>query len=147
MYKHVLIPTDGSRLSKKAIVAGVAFAKVLGARVTGLFAAPAPTPIVYQDFLPVDYMTPEQHAAVIHRTAVKYLGVIEKAARDAGVPCECLTVTDDYPAEAILATAKKRKCDLIFMASHGHRGIAGVLLGSETQKVLTHSKVPVMVYR
>ncbi|MBI2313397.1 MAG: universal stress protein [Betaproteobacteria bacterium] len=147
MYKHILIPTDGSPLSREAVASGVKLAKSLGARITGLFAAPPATPLVYEDFVPVGYATPQQHAEMIENTAAKYLGVIEKAARQAGVPCECLHVTNDFPADAIIAVAKKRKCDLIFMASHGRRGLAGVLLGSETQKVLTHSRIPVLVFR
>jgi len=147
MYKHILIPTDGSALSRKAIVNGVKLAKALGAKVTGLFAAPPATPVVYRDHLPVGYMTPQQHAKIIEKAAASYLGVIEQVAKRAGVRCECIHVTNDFPADAILAIAKKNKCDLIFMASHGRRGLASVLLGSETQKVLTHSKIPVLVSR
>lgn len=147
MFKHILIPTDGSPLSHAAVLAGVKLAAALGARVTGLFAAPAATPIIYRDGLPVGYTTPEKHAKAIKRAAAGYLGVIETAARTAEVPCECISVTNDFPADAILALAKKRRCDLIFMASHGRRGLRGVLLGSETQKVLTGSAVPVLVYR
>ncbi|MBI2225801.1 MAG: universal stress protein [Betaproteobacteria bacterium] len=147
MYKHILIPTDGSALSRKAIVNGVKLAKALGAKVTGLFAAPPATPVVYRDHLPVGYMTPQQHAKIIEKAADNYLGVVERVAKRAGVRCECIHVTNDFPAEAILAIAKKNKCDLIFMASHGRRGLASVLLGSETQKVLTHSKIPVLVSR
>lgn len=147
MYKHILIPTDGSALSRKTIVNGVKFAKSVGAKVTGLFAAPPATPVVYKDFVPVDYMTPQEHAEMIEKTVTKYLGVIEQAAKHAGVRCKCIHVTNDFPADAILAVAKQQKCDLIFMASHGRRGLAGVLLGSETQKVLTHSKIPVLIYR
>jgi nucleotide-binding universal stress UspA family protein len=146
VYKHILIPTDGSTASNRAAKAGVELARSVGARVTAFFAAPAPTPVIYEGLLPVAYMPPDQHAHVIERAAKKYLGAIEAAARAAGVPCESLHVTSDFPADAILETAK-RKCDLIFMASHGRRGLAGVLLGSETQKVLTHSKIPVVVYR
>jgi len=73
--------------------------------------------------------------------------VIERAAKTAGVPCETVSVTDDFPADAILSLAKRRKCDLIFMASHGRRGLSGLLLGSETQKVLTHARIPVLVHR
>lgn len=147
MYKHILIPTDGSALSRKAIANGVKLAKSLGAKVTGLFAAPPATPVVYKDFVPVDYMTPQEHAAMIEKTAAKYLAVIEQAAKHAGVRCQCIHVTNDFPADAILAVAKQQKCDLIVMASHGRRGLAGVLLGSETQKVLTHSRIPVLVSR
>jgi nucleotide-binding universal stress UspA family protein len=147
MYKHILIPTDGSDASRKAVAAGVKLASRLGAKVTGMYAAPAATPIVYKNFLPVGYMTPEQHAQAIKRAAGHYLRAIEEAAERAGVRCETVSVTSEYPADAILATAKKRKCDLICMASHGRRGVAAVLLGSETQKVLTHSKIPVLVHR
>ena len=147
MFKHILIPTDGSALSRKAIANGVKLAKSIGARVTGLFAAPPATPVVYKDFVPVDYMTPREHAEMIEKTAAKYLGVIEQAAKHAGIRCQCIHVTNDFPADAILAVAKQQKCDLIVMASHGRRGLAGVLLGSETQKVLTHSKIPVLVSR
>lgn len=147
MFKHILIPTDGSRLSHDAALAGVKLAAALGARVTGLFAAPAATPIVYRDALPVGYQTPEKHAKAINRAAMGYLEVIESAAKAADVACECVSVTDDFPADAILALAKKRRCDLIFMSSHGHHGLRGVLLGSETQKVLAGSSIPVLVYR
>ncbi len=147
MYKHILIPTDGSILSRHAALAGVSLARAVGARVTALFAAPAATPIVFRDALPVGYRTPEKHARAIEKSAAAYLSVIEKAAKSAGVPCEGISVTNDFPADAILAVAKKRKCDLIFMASHGRRGLRGVLLGSETQKVLTGSTLPVLVYR
>ena len=147
MYKHILIPTDGSKLSHKTIVAGVELAQALGAQVTGLFAAPAATPLVYRDLLPVGYGTPEQNAVLIKRAALRYLAVIERAAKAAGVPCETVSVTDDFPADAILSLAKRRKCDLIFMASHGRRGLGGLLLGSETQKVLTHARIPVLVHR
>ena len=92
-------------------------------------------------------LTPREHAELIEKTAAKYLGVIEQAAKHAGVRCQCIHVTNDFPADAILAVAKQQKCDLIVMASHGRRGLAGVLLGSETQKVLTHSKIPVLVSR
>ena len=147
MFKHILIPTDGSEQSRRAAEAGVALAKALGARVTGLFAEPAPTPIVYDKFLPLRHISPEVHAAAIERTAKRYLGVIEAAAAKAGVSCETVRRTSEFPAETILEVAKRRKCDVIVMASHGHRGLAGLLLGSETQKVLTHAKIPVLVYR
>lgn len=147
MFKHILIPTDGSELSVRAVKAGVALAASLGARVTGLFAAPAPTPIVYGDLLPVGYMPPDQHAALIEAASKRYLATIEEAARAAGVPVDSVSVTSEYPADSIIEAARARGCDLIFMASHGRRGLAAALLGSETQKVLVHSGIPVLVYR
>ncbi|MCL4800404.1 MAG: universal stress protein [Burkholderiales bacterium] len=147
MFKHILIPTDGSDLSRRAIAGGVELAKAVGARVTVLFAAPTATPIVYRHFLPVGYMTPDKHAKLIKRTAEQYLEAAAREAKKASVPCETLSVTNDFPADAILKTARKRKCDLIYMASHGRRGVSAVLLGSETQKVLAHADVPVLVHR
>lgn len=147
MFKHILLPTDGSKLSRDTIEAGVKLAKSLGARVTGFFAAPAPTPVIYRKAMPVGLTTLEERQEMIKQTAEHHLAVVDKAARAAGVPYEGVTVTGDFPADAILAVAKKRKCDLIFMASHGHRGLKGILLGSETQKVLAHATIPVLVYR
>lgn len=146
MFKHILLPTDGSPLSHKAVLRGVALAKALDAKVTGVFAAPPATPVVYRHNIPVAITTPEEHAEMIKQTAEQYLDVIKKAAAEAGVPCELLHVTSDYPADAILATADKKKCDLIVMATHGHRGLRSMLLGSETQKVLAHSTIPVLVH-
>ena len=103
--------------------------------------------MVYERFLPVKYMTPDEHAAMIERAAERYLGMIRKAAAAAGVSCDAISLTSDFPADAILATAKRRKCDLIVMASHGRSGLKAVLLGSETQKVLAHAGVPVLVHR
>jgi nucleotide-binding universal stress UspA family protein len=148
MYKHILIPTDGSKLAKEAAQAAVELARSLGARVTGFFAAPPATPIVFKGLLPSGYATPEEHEANIRKAAQSYLGAVERAARAAGVPCEVMSATSDYPADAIIAAAKKRRCDLIFMASHGRRGVRREShLGTETQKVLSHSPLPVLVYR
>jgi len=147
MFKHILIPTDGSALSKKAVVQAVKFAQETGAKVTGFFAAPPYRPTVYEDFVPANYMSPQQHEEATARLAAKYLGTIEKACKEAGVSYQGVHAASEFPADAIIETAKTKKCDLIFMASHGRRGLAGVLLGSETAKVLTHSKIPVLVYR
>jgi nucleotide-binding universal stress UspA family protein len=147
MYEHVLIPTDGSTASAHAVAHGVAVAKAMGSRITGVFVAPAPTPIVFEGLLPVGYVQPDEHAALSAAAAAKFLGVIEKAARDAGVAFEGVTVTGEYPADAIVEAAAARKCDLIVMASHGRRGLAHALLGSQTQKVLARAKVPVLVCR
>ena len=146
MYKHILIPTDGSPQSAQAIAGAVELAKSIGAKVTGLFAAPPATPIFYRDHLPAGFGTMEDHKRIIDESAAKYLAVITQAAKQAGVPCEVITVTSDYPADTILETASEQNCDLIVMATHGRRGISGVLLGSETQRVVTHAKIPVLVY-
>jgi nucleotide-binding universal stress UspA family protein len=147
MYKNILIPTDGSPESHKAAAHGVALAKAVGAKVTGFFAAPPATPIVYRDHLPVGLAQPGEHAKLIEKTAAKHLDVIARAAKKAGVQFEGAHVTNDYPDDAILAFAKKKKCDLIVMATHGGGGLRGVLIGSVTQKVLAQSKIPVLVLR
>jgi nucleotide-binding universal stress UspA family protein len=147
MFKHILIPTDGSKISNEAALAGVRLAKALGARVTALFAAPPATPVIYKAMLPVGYGTTQEHKKMTAKAADAYLGIVSKAARAAGVRCETVTLTSDFPADAIVATARKKGCDLVFMASHGRRGLRGALLGSETQKVLAEGKVPVLVYR
>ena len=147
MFKNILIPTDGSPLSQKAVVQGVALAKSVGAKVTAFFAAPPATPIVYRDHLPVGYATPGEHEEMIRKTAAKYLGFVERAAKKAGISYESVHVTSDYPEEGILKVAQKKKCDLIVMATHGQGGLRGMFIGSVTQKVLNQAKIPVMVFR
>ena len=102
MFKNILIPTDGSPLSRKAAAKGVALAKSLGAKVTGFFAAPPATPIIYRNSLPVGFAQPNEHAKMIKRTAAKHLDFIERAAKKAGVRYEGIHATNDYPADAIL---------------------------------------------
>jgi nucleotide-binding universal stress UspA family protein len=145
MYKHILIPTDGSPLSEQAIRQGVALAKSLHARVTGVtvsatFHTFAVDPVMVTD-------TPAQYEKDCEARAAQWLGVIKDAAALSGVPCKVVHVVKDHPYEAIIETANAEGCDLIFMASHGRKGLASVLLGSETTKVLTHSKTPVLVCR
>ena len=143
MFTHMLLPTDGSPLSASAIAQGVRLAKATGARVTGLYVMPQFHVFTYRTEMLED--TREQYAKDCDAHAVEYLAVVEKAAREAGVPCATASVSDDHPDEAILRVADERGCDAIVMASHGRRGIAGVLMGSVTQKVLTHGKLPVLV--
>ena len=147
MFKNIMIPTDGSKLSQRAAVHGVKLAKSLGAKVTALFAAPPATPIVYRDNLPVGYRTAGDHAAMIKRTAERSLGFVEAAAKKARVKFEGVHLTSDYPEESILKVAQKKKCDLIVMGTHGQSGLRSVFIGSVTQKVLNQSKIPVMVFR
>lgn len=145
MFKHILLPTDGSDLSLRAIERGVALAKAMGARITGFHATP-PFHVFAYEALQLE-PTREEYLRVSAEQAANVLGTIETAARAAGVPCESVSTVSDHPYEDILQTATERGCDLIVMASHGRRGVKGLLLGSETQKVLTHGDVPVLVYR
>lgn len=145
MFKHILLPTDGSELSQRAIEHGIALAKALGARVTGFHATPSFHVLTY-DTLQLESTHGEYLRVSAEQTATM-LGAIEAAARTAGVPCETASTMSDQPYEDILRAAAERGCDLIVMASHGRRGVKGLLLGSETQKVLTHGTVPVLVYR
>ena len=145
MFKHILLPTDGSELSERAVLAGVSFAREVGAEVIGLTVRPGFHTFTYKTDMLED--TEHQFNASTEQQAENYLTFIGNAARTAGVGCTLLQVVSDDPYEAILQTARERKCDLIIMASHGRRGVKGVLLGSETQKVLVHTDIPVLVYR
>jgi nucleotide-binding universal stress UspA family protein len=145
MYTHILIPTDGSPLSVAAVKQGIALARSLNAKVTGLtVSAPFHTfaldPMMVSD-------TPETYKADCDARAEKLLGFVKTVAKAAGVRCAVEHVMTDHPYEAIIDTARDKGCDLIFMASHGRKGMSAVLLGSETVKVLTHSKTPVLVCR
>lgn len=147
MFKHILVPTDGSDLSKRAAAAAIEQARATGAKLTVLHAMPPATPLVFGELLPVAYMPPDEHERLVNKAADIYLADIKAQAEAAGVECHTVKTTSDFPAEVIVDTAKKRHCDAIWMASHGRRGIAAVLLGSETQKVLAHAGVPVIVFR
>lgn len=147
MFKHLLVPTDGSQLSDAAVGRAVTFAKEAGARVTFFYAQPDfPMPIYGEGAL-IDPTTPEQFAKSAEQEARKILDKAKAAADDVGVVADTDTTVNEVPYEAVIDAADRHGCDLIFMASHGRRGIAGLLLGSETQKVLTHSKIPVLIYR
>ena len=145
MYQHILIPTDGSEFSNKAVVEGGALARAIGARVTIMTATPT-----FQTFAPDPFMattTPEQMRQLCRADAMKLLIDAAATVKKVGVQCDTAHVEDDRPYEAIIDTASKRGCDLIFMASHGRKGLSALVLGSETHKVLTHSKIPVLVSR
>ena len=145
MFKHLLLPTDGSAASEDAIRKCMLFAREIGAKVTGVHVMPEFHIFTYQAEMLED--TRDEFRKDCEAQAHKYLAVIETAAREAGVPCNVTFSTSDHPYEAIIDAATEHGCDLITMASHGRRGIKGMLMGSETQKVLTHSKIPVLVYR
>jgi nucleotide-binding universal stress UspA family protein len=145
MYKHILIPDDGSDLSAKAVQHGIALAKAINARVTGItvtmpFHIFAVAPGMVTD-------VPEEYTKRVAALALKYLEQIKGAAASAGVNCDVLHVEHAQPYQAIIDAAKGRGCDLIVMASHGRRGVSAIVLGSETVKVLTHSTIPVLVCR
>ena len=144
MYKHILIPTDGSTLSDQAVEHGIALAKRLGAKVTGVTVT-TPFPIFSYEagFTPV----PQKYEDEFNAFADSVVAGFKKVAASQGVQCNALKVEHEHPYLAILSAAKREGCDLILMASHGRRGISAVVLGSETQKVLTHSTIPVLVYR
>jgi nucleotide-binding universal stress UspA family protein len=145
MFKHILIPTDGSDLSRKAVLYGVRLAKESGAKVTGLTVA-EPYRVATMDtiLIPVDEGDYEEQSRVLSEKAMEQ---VKMAAQAAGVPCETVREVNDQPYRAIIDAAQALQCDLIVMSSHGRRGISALLLGSETAKVLTHSTIPVLVYR
>jgi nucleotide-binding universal stress UspA family protein len=148
MYKHILVPTDGSKLSTHAVRAACNLAQTCGARITGIYVIPPYVPPIYAEgMIYIADLGPKRHKEVMQQAAKKALAVLSAEARRAGVACAGVAPVADQPWEGILKAARGKRCDLIVMASHGRRGIAGLLLGSETTKVLTHSKIPVLVCR
>ena len=148
MYKHILIPTDGSPLAARGAKDGVRLAKALGGTVTALYVAMPYAPAVYGDAA-VFYAgpSPKEHKQFSQEAAQKAFAPIEGAARKAGVACATLLLFERKPWEGILKAARSRKCDAIVMGSHGRGGLGGVFIGSETQRVLAHSTIPVLVIR
>jgi nucleotide-binding universal stress UspA family protein len=145
MYRNILIPTDGSELAGKAVQHGITFAKEIGAKITVLtvtvpFHVLSLDPQVVED-------TPIEYDKQVQEHAAKLLDSVAKAAKTAGVACETVQVKHEHPYRAIIDTANSKGCDLIVMASHGRRGVSAIVLGSETVKVLTHSKIPILVHR
>jgi nucleotide-binding universal stress UspA family protein len=145
MFKHILLPTDGSPLSEAAIRKGIQFAKAINAKVTGFCLLPTLPYVGCEAEIGTEFK--KQAEAAVQTEVNKNLLAIEKAAKEAGLSCETAQKKSDQPYEAIIEAARKRGCDLIIMASHGRKGVKAFILGSETQKVLTHSKIPVLVYR
>ena len=145
MFRNILVPTDGSALSQRAIRQAVQFAKEQKARVTALHVVPAYRSGMVDEASVLHYLSPQQYAERSRAVAQKHLATVAKAAAAAGVRCEVVQASGDYPFEEILRAAQRKKCDLIFMASHGRRGIARILLGSEASKVLAHARIPVIV--
>lgn len=147
MYSHILIPTDGSDFSQRAIVAGVALAKSLGARVTGVHAVPDFIPPVDSLFPIAQFPSREEYLRLARNEAEGVLADVGRECAAAGVEFEPAHAVENHAYRLILDTAKSRGCDLICMASHGRHGISALLLGSQTQKLLSHCDLPVLVVR
>jgi nucleotide-binding universal stress UspA family protein len=145
MYKRILLPTDGSELSQGAVTHGIAIAKALGASVVGMTVT-RPWHVITAD--PTELSeTEDTYVKRVKAITDERLAWVQQAARESGVVCDVMACSDDRPYEAIIDSALSRHCDLIVMASHGRSGVKALVLGSETQKVLTHSKIPVLVHR
>lgn len=145
MYKHILIATDGSELAEKAIVQGVALAQALGARVTvATVTEPWATQVTGEAAVAFPF---EDYEKAVSANAADILSNAATSVAKAGGTCETVHVKEHWPADGILETARSRGCDLIVMASHGRRGLSRLLLGSQTQNVVTHSTIPVLVCR
>lgn len=146
MYKHILLPTDGSALSEVAIASGLQFAKSVGARVTGFYVIVQRPLESFEDYAPVSAKAPPADL-VGRQEAEKCLAAITRKAQELGVACTPHSVSHASPHQAIIQAANEKGCDLIVMASHGRKGITGELVGSETARVITNCKIPVLVYR
>jgi nucleotide-binding universal stress UspA family protein len=147
MFRHLLVPTDGSELSNETVASAIQFAAETAARITFLYVRPDYPVSYFGEGALVDPTTPESFADMTQKVAQEILERSSAQAQARSVECNTCAVINDLPYEGIIETAKNEGCDLIYMASHGRRGLVGLLLGSETQKVLTHSTIPVLVYR
>jgi nucleotide-binding universal stress UspA family protein len=145
MFKHILVPTDGSELSRESARRAVSFAKSAGAHVTAIYVKPKASIANEGDLM--DPSALDHLSDGSDKRAKEYLGYIKKLCKEQGVKCRTVTAVSNHAYKAIIETAGADDCDLIFMASHGPGGLQSLLLGSETQKVLIHSDIPVLVYR
>ena len=147
MYKHILIPTDGSETAGKAVEAGIEFARESGARVTLFTAVPEYEVPSEADVMSRQVISLEEHNRQSEKMANGILAPAMRRARDAGVAFDSEFVQSDHPFKAIIAAAESHRCDVIFMSSHGRSGLAKLWHGSETEDVLIHSSIPTLVYR
>jgi nucleotide-binding universal stress UspA family protein len=148
MYKHILVPTDGSKLSEKAIKIAARFAAASGARITAIYVVPEGVPTLFSgEKLYGSGVLGRQYRELVKSEANKALAVVEIEAEIAGVPYASVRAVAESPWRAILRAARSRHCDLIVMASHGRSGVKALALGSQTTRVLAHSKIPVLVCR
>ena len=144
MFNRILVPTDGSEITGKAVDAAIGLAKSVGAK---LYTLSVKEPFPYSAISEMQPTPPQEFFDAQERIAAKRVQAVSELCAAADVPCQAHTVEALHPWEAIIDHAKRMECDLLVMASHGRRGVSALLLGSETQKVLTHSKVPVLVVR
>lgn len=147
MYRKILITTDGSAVSQHTACAGVKFAHQMGAEVLALFVAPDYQYPVYVEIIPPSYPSEEEYVAQMRRTGEDHMGKIMRSCEQAGLKHSCMTVFSDATALKIVDIAEQEACDLIFMGSHGRSGWGQILLGSVTNKVLSHTTKPVLVHR
>ncbi len=149
MFRNILVPTDGSALSRHAVRRAIRLAREQKARVTGVWVGPVwqPNLYAYEESVPSGYISPRQFTASIRKTAARYLGAVRNAAAAAGVPCKTILAQGNFPHLEIIKAARRNRCDLIVMASHGRRGISRLLLGSQAGMVVAHATIPVMVCR
>jgi nucleotide-binding universal stress UspA family protein len=147
MYRNILVATDGSKLSSKAVVHAIGLARALGAKLTAFYASPDYPLPAYAEGVVYEPMSPREYERLCDKEAEKIFKQVEVKAAASRVKLTTVHSISSAPWEAILAAAKKNKADAIMMASHGRTGVSALLLGSETQKVLTHSRLPVIVIR
>ncbi len=147
MFKHILIPTDGSPLAAKAAKAAVQLAAALGAKVTAYHAIEIWEPQLYAEGYGIDLRTFQAFERAAREAGERRIAAVAKLAKAARVPCASLVAKAATPYEGIVEAARKRKCDVIFIASHGRRGLSRLAMGSVTQRVLAHAAVPVVVFR
>jgi nucleotide-binding universal stress UspA family protein len=147
MYRKILITTDGSAVSKHTACAGVKFAQQMGAEILALFVAPEYQYPVYVEIIPPSYPSEDEYVEQMKRMGNEHLSSILRAAQDCGLKAESITAFSDSTALKIVDIADQQQCDLIFMGSHGRSGWGQLLLGSVTNKVLSHTQKPVLVHR
>ena len=147
MFKHILLPTDGSPLSEESARRVALLAKENGARVTALYVKTPAPPHYWSHVIWANLPDPNSYDEFSEKEAQQALAAAETICQEAGLGCAKLTRTNEHIYQSIIDVATEQGCDLIFMASHGRRGVEALVLGSETHKVLTHSKIPVLVYR
>jgi len=147
-FTHILFPTDGSEISQGAATTAISLARSLGAKVTALHVVPPFLPPLPEMGVGFTYaMTEEEYDRATKAQAAEMLGKVRDEASESGVACDTVTAISSSPWDAIIKAAREHGCDAIVMASHGRKGLAGLVLGSETTKVLTHSIIPVLVTR